>query len=152
MVRSEWLSLNGIWDYMEGKDMINPKEATIPPTFTNKAEKIRVPFCPESDLSGIARDNETNLWYKRNIIIPKEWRNKRVLLNFEAVDRIATIFVNGKKVGSHIGGYNAFSFDITDLLKAENNTLDVGAYDPNDGKAACKKNGDKGDYTFTSGI
>lgn len=152
MVRSDWMNLNGMWDYMGGKELADPCTVTLPPAFTSKTEKIRVPFPPEADLSGIVRKGETNLWYKRDFSIPDTWKGRQILLHFGAVDRIATIFVNGKKVGSHIGGYNAFSFDITDYLKSGENTLIVGAYDPNDGKAASGKNGPRGDYTFTSGI
>lgn len=152
MVRSHWMNLNGTWDYMGGKDLTNPETATAPPAFPAKAEKIRVPFPPEADLSGIVRNGETNLWYKRNFSIPKDWKGKQVLVHFDAVDRIASVFVNGKKVGTHVGGYDAFSFDITEFLKSGENTLVVGAYDPNDGKAASGKNGPKGDYTYTSGI
>lgn len=74
------------------------------------------------------------------------------MLNFGAVDHHSTIFVNGKKVGNHTGGYDAFSFDITDFLKSGENTLVIGACDPNDGRAPSDKNGPRGDYTFTSGI
>ena len=62
------------------------------------------------------------------------------------------MFVNGKKVGTHTGGYDAFSLNITDYLKSGENVLVVGAYDPNDGRAASGKNGSRGDYIFTSGI
>lgn len=152
MVRSQWLNLNGMWDYMGGKELANPVTATIHPAFPAKLEKIRIPFPPESDLSGIKRDGEINLWYRRNFNIPKEWNGKNVLLHFGAVDHIATIFINGKKVGSHTGGYDAFIFDISDFLISGENTLVVGAYDPNDGKTACGKNSSRGDYTFASGI
>jgi len=152
MERPEWLNLNGIWDYMGGKKSADPRLATTPPAFPAKPEKIRVPFAPEAELSGIARSNETYLWYKRNITIPQAWKGKQILLHFGAVDRIAFIFINGRKAGSHTGGYNAFSIDITSYLKPGENTLVVGAYDPNDGKAASGKNGPKGDYTFSSGI
>ncbi len=152
MVRSEWLNLNGIWNYMGGKELASPRTATVPPAFPDKSEKIRVPFPPESELSGIARNGDSCLWYRRNFRIPQTWRKKNVLLHFGAVDRISTVFINGKKVGSHTGGYDAFSFDITAYLKSGDNSLIVGAYDPNDGKAASGKNGPRGDYTFTSGI
>jgi len=152
MVRSEWLNLNGTWDYMGGKKLSDPVTATVPPAFTGKVEKIRVPFPPEAELSGIARSGDTCLWYRRTFTIPNTWKNKDVLLHFGAVDRISSVFVNGKKVGSHTGGYDAFYFDITSYLKSGENTLVVGAYDPNDGKAASGKNGPRGDYTFTSGI
>lgn len=152
MKRSEWLNLNGMWDYMGGKSLADPVSVSFPPNFTGKVEKIRVPFPPEAELSGIARKDETNLWYKRTFTIPENWKGKNVLLHFGAVDRIATVFVNGKKVGTHTGGYNAFYFDISEFLKAGSNTVIVSAYDPNDGKAASGKNGPRGDYTFTSGI
>ena len=152
MVRSEWLNLNGIWDYMGGKDLLDPVTATTPPVFPAKVEKIRVPYPPESELSGIARGGDTCLWYKRRFSVPQAWKGRNVLLNFGAVDRISSVFVNGKKAGTHTGGYDAFSFDITDLLKSGDNVLVVGAFDPNDGRAASGKNGPRGDYTFTSGI
>lgn len=152
MVRSEWLNLNGVWDYMGGKELPDPVTATIPPAFSAKAEKIRVPFPPESELSGIARQGDTCLWYRRSFTVPQEWKGKNVLLNFGAVDRISSVFVNGKKVETHTGGYDAFSLNITDYLKSGENILVVGAYDPNDGRAASGKNGPRGDYTFTSGI
>lgn len=152
MVRSGWLNLNGLWDYMGGKELTDPLGAATPPAFPGKPEKIRVPFPPEAELSGIVRKDETNLWYRRNFTVPAEWKGKNVLLHFGAVDRHAAVFVNGKKVGSHTGGYDAFTFDISNYLKAGENVLVVGANDPNDGRAASGKNGPKGDYTFTSGI
>lgn len=152
MVRAEWLNLNGKWDYMGGKDLPNAASAAEAPAFPAKPEKIRVPFAPEAELSGIARKQEINLWYKRTINVPAAWKGKRILLHFGAVDNTAAVFINNKKVGTHVGGYDAFSFDITDYLKKGDNTLVVGAYDPNDGVAPSGKNGPRGDYTFSSGI
>ncbi|WP_233789098.1 glycoside hydrolase family 2 protein [Sphingobacterium sp. HMA12] len=150
--RKEWQNLNGLWDYMGGSNLKDPRMAEIAPVFPKNPEQIRVPFVPESELSGIARSGEQFLWYRRNVQIPAAWKGKRVLLHFGAVDQYAVIFVNGKKAGEHIGGYSAFSIDISDFLKSGNNSLVVGAYDPNDGKSPSGKNGDKGDYTFSSGI
>ena len=152
MARDQWMNLNGMWEYMGGENTPDPVSATAAPAFTSKTEKIRVPYPPESELSGIARKGENRMWYKRTFTIPDDWKGKKVLLNFGAVDRLASVFVNGKKAGSHTGGYDAFSIDITDYLKPGENTLMVGAYDPNDGKAPCGKNGPHGDYVFTSGI
>lgn len=152
MERSEWLNLNGKWDYMGGKDKANPLIVPAPPKFPATPEKILVPFVPEAELSGIARNGETCLWYRRSVTVPDKWKGKRILLHFGAVDRIATVFINDKKVGSHTGGYGSFSFDITDYLESGVNTLVVGAYDPNDGLAPSGKNGPRGDYTFSSGI
>ena len=86
MVRSEWLNLNGIWDYMGGKDLLDPVTATTPPVFPAKVEKIRVPYPPESELSGIARGGDTCLWYKRSFSVPQAWKGRNVLLNFGAAD------------------------------------------------------------------
>lgn len=152
LVRSEWLNLNGIWDYMVDSTVIHPNSTIYPPSFPDNTEKIKVPFPPESELSGIARSGDSCLWYRKVFSIPEAWKGKHILLNFGAVDRISIIFVNGIKVGNHIGGYNAFSFDITDYLNQKENTLIVGAYDPNDGRAPSGKNGPLGDYTFSSGI
>ena len=152
MVRPEWINLNGIWDYMGGKELSDPVAATDPIRFDSNAEKISVPFPPEAELSNIGRAGETNLWYRRNLEIPSTWDGKRILLHFGAVDRVSSIFINGKKAGTHTGGYTAFSLDITDYLTSSQNTLVVGVWDPNDGKAPSGKNGPRGDYTFTSGI
>jgi Beta-galactosidase/beta-glucuronidase len=152
MERSEWLNLNGKWDYMGGKDKADPVSAVTPPKFPANPEKILVPFVPEAELSGIARKQEINLWYRRSINVPDRWKGKRILLHFGAVDHAASVFINDKKVGSHTGGYGSFSFDITDFLRAGTNTLVVGAYDPNDGLTPSGKNGPRGDYTFSSGI
>ena len=152
LVRSEWLNLNGMWDYMVDSTVIHPNSTIYPPSFPGNTEKIKVPFPPESELSGIARSGDSCFWYRKVFSIPETWKGKHILLHFGAVDRISIIFVNGRKVGTHIGGYNAFSFDITDYLNQKENTLIVGAYDPNDGRAPSGKNGPRGDYTFTSGI
>jgi len=152
MVRDQWMSLNGTWAYMGGAQLANPATAPAPPVFGANTEKIRVPYPPEAELSGIRRQGEINLWYRRTLEVPKNWAGKNVLLHFGAVDRIAAVFLNGKKLGTHTGGYTSFSFNITSYLKPGENTLVVGAWDPNDGKAACGKNGPRGDYTFTSGI
>lgn len=152
LVRAQWLNLNGEWDYMTNPSGVSPVKASVPPSFNKGVRKIHVPFPPESELSGIAHKGDSCLWYRRTFTVPKEWKGKRVMLNFGAVDRLSTVFVNGKKAGTHTGGYDAFSFDITDLLKSGDNVLVVGAFDPNDGRAASGKNGPRGDYTFTSGI
>lgn len=152
LVRSEWLNLNGMWDYMVDSTVIHPNRTIYPPSFPDNTEKIKVPFPPESEISGIARSGDSCFWYRKVFSIPETWKGKHILLHFGAVDRISIIFVNGRKVGTHIGGYNAFCFDITDYLNQKENTLIVGAYDPNDGRAPSGKNGPRGDYTFTSGI
>ena len=150
--RSQWLCLNGKWDYIGGKSApaaINPSE---PANFKGKTEQILVPYCPESVLSGIQRNQEINMWYRRAFEIPSDWKDKHVIIHFDAVDHDATVFVNGKKVGVHAGGYDAFSLDITSFLKKGTNSLVVAAHDLNDGRTPSGKNGPRGDYTYSSGI
>jgi tetratricopeptide (TPR) repeat protein len=124
MVRSEWKNLNGLWEYA-----IMPKGPAMPHEFDGQ---ILVPFPIESALSGVKKPLLPNqyLWYKRTITINKS--NKRTLLHFGAVDYQATVYVNGKEVGGHTGGYQNFSIDITDALKAGDNELLVRVFDPTD--------------------
>ena len=76
-----------------------------------------VPFCVESSLSGIERPvgSDDKMIYRRNVDIPEQWMNKRLRLNFEAIDYSATVLVNNKEVCSHTGGYDSFSCDISQL-------------------------------------
>ncbi|HTJ12306.1 MAG TPA: glycoside hydrolase family 2 TIM barrel-domain containing protein [Dinghuibacter sp.] len=150
--RTQWLCLNGPWDYQGGPQAPGALHPDAPATFTAAPEKIRVPFCPESTLSGIHRKQEINMWYRKVVRLPATWRGKNVLLHFGAVDHEATVFVNGKKAGSHAGGYDGFTVDITPYLHPGADTLVVAAHDPNDGRTPSGKNGPRGDYTFTSGI
>ena len=87
-----------------------------------KAKPILVPFCPESRLSGveIPPANVTVMSYYKGFILPEGFDQGRVLLHFGAVDSCAKIHLNGHLVGSHVGGYEAFSLDITDYLEKEN--------------------------------
>jgi hypothetical protein len=150
--RKEWLCLNGKWDYIGGQDVMNALNPSKPINFGGKTDQILVPYCPESVLSGIERKQEINMWYRRSLDIPESWKDKQIIIHFDAVDHDATIFVNGQKVGSHAGGYDAFSLNITPFLKKGTNELIVASHDPNDGRAPSGKNGPRGDYTFSSGI
>ena len=110
MVRKNWLNLNGLWEYA-----IQPKDEPQPENFDGQ---ILVPFPSESALSGVMKPvgEENRLWYRRTFEIPRKWANQSVLLHFGAVDWDTTVWINGKKVGSHRGGYDPFTFDITDAL------------------------------------
>src|SRR5690606_6421456 len=97
--------------------------------------RILVPFSIESSLSGVGKrvSPDEELWYRRVFEAPVEWNDRRVLLNFGACDWEATAFVNGREIGSHRGGYDPFSFDITDALRREGeNELIVRVWDPTD--------------------
>ncbi|MCQ6957599.1 glycoside hydrolase family 2 protein [Mucilaginibacter aquariorum] len=150
--REQWLCLNGNWDYQGGKDVAKALDPLKAASFEGKVDKILVPYCPESVVSGIQRKQEINMWYRRTFEVPANWGNKQVILHFDGVDHDATVFINGRKAGTHAGGYDAFSFNITPYLKKGNNVIVVAAYDPNDGRAPSGKNGPRGDYTFSSGI
>ena len=149
MQRSEWMNLNGLWDYA-----VLPLDAT----FKKADGKILVPYCIESSLSGVGRTvgTDENLWYQRRFSVPKSWKGQRVLLHFGAVDWRADIWINGVKAGSHTGGYTPFSLDITDALQAGENILTVRAWDGTDtgfqprGKQVRKPSGIW--YTSVTGI
>jgi len=113
MVRQEWLNLNGLWEYA-----IRPKDQPQPEKFDGQ---ILVPFCAESALSGVMKaiGEQNRLWYRRTFEIPGKWKNHRILLHFGAVDWEATVSVNGQELGTHRGGYDPFTFDITDVLKKQ---------------------------------
>ncbi len=124
MTRPKWQNLNGMWDYA-----ITPKIAAAPTKYDGQ---ILVPFAVESTVSGVNKplSPEQRLWYRRSVTVPSDWANQRVLMHFGAVDYECSLWVNGGLVGSHKGGSNAFSFDITTYLKSGQNQLVLGVLDP----------------------
>jgi hypothetical protein len=127
MVRKDWLNLNGLWQWAAAK------EGDAPPFGRELSERILVPYPIESALSGVMKHVE-RLWYRRTFTLPAAWKGKRVLLHFGAVDWEAKVYVNGKSLGEHRGGYDGFNFDITDALKGDGEQdLLVGVWDPTDG-------------------
>jgi beta-galactosidase/beta-glucuronidase len=150
MVRSQWLNLNGIWQIRSGA----ADDAV--PACKDLRGKIVVPFPVESALSGVKLHFD-RLWYCRTFTVPSEWAGKRVKLHFGAVDYEAEVFVNGKSVGIHRGGYDAFSFDITGFLTPSvPQELIVRVYDPTEfgGQPRGKQttNPESIMYTSTTGI
>ncbi|MGV3505429.1 MAG: glycoside hydrolase family 2 protein [Adhaeribacter sp.] len=126
LVRSEWLNLNGLWDYA-----IVDRQASQPKRFDGK---ILVPFCAESSLSGVGKivKPDQKLWYNTSFQVPASWKGKNLVLHFDAVDWQTTVWLNGKKVGEHKGGSDPFAFDITRYLKKGNQQLVVSVWDPTD--------------------
>ena len=127
MVRKNWTNLNGLWEYAIFRD------GHLPAGFMGQ---ILVPFPVESALSGVMKGVRPNeiLWYRRTFKSPTLTNGSRLLLHFGAVDWQCEVLVNGDKVGSHEGGYDAFTFDITDALDASKTeeTLLVAVKDPTD--------------------
>lgn len=124
MERAEWLNLNGIWE------MAFAQERGAPPFGRQLAGEILVPFPVESALSGVMQHAD-RLWYRRTFEVPEKWRGRRLLLHFGAVDWETRVWVNGRQVGEHRGGYDGFTFDITDYLRVTGQQeIVVGVWDP----------------------
>ncbi|HRK21025.1 MAG TPA: glycoside hydrolase family 2 TIM barrel-domain containing protein [Fimbriimonadaceae bacterium] len=148
LVRKDWLNLNGLWD-------LEVRSASG----NRFSGKILVPFPVESALSGVMERVQPNdtLVYRRSFRVPPGWKGKRTRLNFGAVDWETQVLVNGREVGAHKGGYDPFSFDITDALAdSGDQSLEIRVKDPTDsgpqprGKQVLKPEGIW--YTPTSGI
>ncbi len=151
MVRKDWLNLNRLWEYA-----ITAKDESKPAKFDGQ---ILVPFPVESALSGVMKKvgERNRLWYRRTLNIPRKWKGQRVLLHFGAVDWDATVWVNGKLLGNHRGGYDPFTFDITDTLKKSGlQEIALSVWDPtNDGSQPRGKQVKKPGgimYTAVTGI
>ncbi|TXK49104.1 beta-galactosidase [Pontibacter qinzhouensis] len=150
---NNWQNLNGLWDYA-----IVPKaqQSTKPTAFEGR---ILVPFAVESALSGVGKTvgAEQVLWYRKQVQVPAKLRRQQVLLHFGAVDWQCDVYVNGKKAGSHAGGYDPFSIDITSFLtNSSQQEIAVSVWDPsNDGPQPRGKQVKKPEsiwYTPVTGI
>ncbi len=128
MERENWMNLNGTWDF-EFDFGVSGLERGFG-SRTDFKDKITVPFCPESVLSGIGyTDFIPAVWYHRTFTLTEEQLAGRVLIHFGAVDYDCRVFVNGKEAGRHKGGYVSFVFDITGLVHEGENDLTVYAQD-----------------------
>ncbi len=153
MVREDWLNLNGLWSYA-----ITAKDAPRPEAWDGQ---ILVPFAVESALSGVGKPvgSRRALWYRRVVEVPGAWRSGRVLLHFGAVDWESTVWVNGREMGTHRGGYDPFTYDIRAGLKSgRKQEIVVRVWDPTNemnsgiarGKQVMKPHGIF--YTAVTGI
>lgn len=148
LVRDSYISLDGEWEYAI------TKSSKIPDKFDGK---ILVPFSPEMEKSGVMKKVQPDdyLFYKTKFYIPKEYTKDKIILHFGAVDQIAEVYLNGKFVGRHVGGFLPFEFDIKQHL-LETNHLIVKVKDYTDtshysrGKQRLKRGGIW--YTQQSGI
>ena len=152
LVRAAWQNLNGLWDYA-----LTPKAETRRPERWDG--RILVPYPLESALSGVMKPLEADqrLWYRRQFSVPKDWLGQRLCLHFDAVDWQTEVFVDGRSLGTHRGGYDAFTFALEDLVKDDRpHELVVAVLDPTDagwqlrGKQARHPGG--AFYTASSGI
>lgn len=127
--RTDWVNLNGQWTFE--MDFGSSGEQRGWTNTKGLSKKITVPFCPESELSGIGyTDFIPCVWYQRNINIPAEWNGKKILLQFGAADYETKVYVDGKMVGEHKGAGSSFNFDITSYVKAgQQANLVVRVYD-----------------------
>ena len=114
--RKQWECLNGEWDFQ-----------IVSPQLSEKMT-INVPFCPESELSGVNhKDFIKECVYTRKFTV-KKVDGQRTILHFGAVYYHAEVFVNGQKAGRHFGGYTPFCFDVTKLVNDGENMLSVRVY------------------------
>lgn len=117
--RADWVNLNGEWTYsfdFSGSGMERELYKS-----TGFDGRITVPFCPESELSGVGyKDFIPHFWYQRKLTVPAEWSGKTILLNFGAVYYQSEIYIDGKLAGRHFGGTSSFSVDISSFVQAGN--------------------------------
>ena len=148
--RSCWQNLNGEFDYFissRGEKWIS-----------DFSGKITVPFAVESMLSGVEKPLKPSdrLWYQKKFTLSDSLKNKKILLHFGAVDWQCKVYINKQLVGTHTGGYCAFSFDVTEYLTEGENTLTLCVYDPTE--SGWQQRGKQDNhphgfwYTATSGI
>lgn len=155
--RETWLNLNGEWECgrdpgLSGQERGLPAGGSLP-------ERIVVPFCPESELSGVGDpDFLPCVWYRRSLQVPEAWLGRRCLLHFGAVDYETSVWLNGVEVGRHRGGYTPFMCDLTPQLRQGDNALVVRAVDDTrspiqpTGKQATAFESSGCHYTRTTGI
>lgn len=155
-VRDDWLTLNGTWQFA-----FDPGDSGLERGLVHSElpERITVPFCPESELSGIGEtDFHQAVWYRRTVRIPESWRGRRPVLHFGAVDHDATVWVNGREVARHSGGFTSFSADLGGVVGAgDEAVVVVRARDSRQGPQARGKQSDQYanyscHYTRTTGI
>lgn len=156
MRRQQWLNLNGSWQFQACSAHEKP------PFGQDLAQRILVPFPWESALSGIQKQMpEGRAVYRRTFALPEDWKGQGVLLHFGAVDWQATVYLNGRYVGEHRGGFDPFSFEVSGLLRSEGpQELVVVVFDPGSdaaiavGKQSNERFSNPGRYSYSpsSGI
>ena len=156
--RNAWINLNGEWTYSFDFGGSGLEREWFKSTGFD--QKIIVPFCPESKLSGVEyKDFINHMWYHRTISIPQDWANKQVLLNFGAVYYKSEIYIDGVFAARHFGGTSSFQVDITPYVKA-GQTHNLVVYVESDVRSTHQPSGKQNlqfasyacNYTRTTGI
>lgn len=154
----DWVNLNGEWDFCFDNSRSGEARKLFS-DFSAYDKKITVPFCPESELSGIGfKDFIYGVWYKREFNLSSFQVAGRTVLYIGAADYETKLYINGCYVGSHKGGYVSFSFDITDYVRQGENTAVIYCTDDTRcnmiprGKQSEEYYSHGCDYTRTTGI
>lgn len=154
--RFEWTNLNGTWEFAETD---NDQDETFVLPEAAYPDKIKVPFCRESKLSGLGRTGFVkNVWYRRTFERPTTWKTKRTMLHIGACDWRTTVWINGHKAGSNEGGQIPINLDVTRWLNGKTNTVVIHAFDDTRsglqalGKQCTELNSFGCLYTRTTGI
>ena len=156
-MRKNWQNLNGVWEF----EIDNSKSGIDRKLYSadHLGGSITVPFCPESELSGVGcKDFMNAVWYLRTFTLDDLQLSGQVILHFGAADYETAVWVNGREVGRHVGGYTSFEFDISSYVHAGENTLTVCVFD--DVRSPRQPRGKQSeiyqshgcDYTRTTGI
>ncbi|NRA39602.1 MAG: beta-galactosidase, partial [Planctomycetes bacterium] len=156
MKRDQWLCLNGEWSFQRDYGDSGLQQGFLQKKFD---EKIMVPFCPESELSGIGNVDFYNaVWYRKNVNVPADWAGQRILLHFQAVDYDSTVWVNQQQVALHRGGACGFTADISRWAQA-GDEIEIIVHARDDHKKSQPKGKQSSDfhnagcnYTRTTGI
>lgn len=155
MQRNNWINLNGYWEFAETDD----DNASFLDAGAKFPDRIMVPFCRESELSGLNRKHFVrNVWYRRSFLVPTDWKESRILLHIGACDWKTRVWVNGNLCGEHFGGSAPITCDIARVLKDGENTVVIHAYDDvrtgiqPGGKQSTKPESYGCVYTRTTGI
>ena len=144
------------WQEYPRPQMRRDKYCLLNGTWKCNGSDILVPFAPQAPLSGYGKKVDDKLVYEKTFVLPSDFTKERILLHFGAVDQIATVWVNGEKMGNHEGGYLPFSFDITKVVKRQGENqikvevIDTLSKDYPYGKQTKKRGGMW--YTPVSGI
>lgn len=154
-VRDEWINLNGRWEFE-----IDSGDSGLERGLreTELADRIVVPFAPESEASGIGNtDFMEAVWYRTRFTVPSEWEGKHGILHFGAVDHDATVWVNGAEAARHRGGFTPFEARLGVLTAGDEMTVVVRARDSRHeakagGKQATWYENTDCYYTRTTGI